>query len=103
MVVGLAGVRADVIPWGMAQGPLADLIGLNVVGLRRRGCSRDDIHALRKAYLAMFFGPGTFRERFDEVAKAMGDHALVAKVVAFVRSGSRPLTMAVHRAGGDLP
>jgi UDP-N-acetylglucosamine acyltransferase len=103
MVVGLAGVRADVIPWGLAQGPLADLIGLNVVGLRRRGCSRDDIHALRRAYQAMFFGAGTFRERFDQVAAAMGDHPLVAKIVTFVRAGSRPLTMAVHRAGGDLP
>jgi UDP-N-acetylglucosamine acyltransferase len=103
MIVGLAGVRADVIPWGLAQGPLADLIGLNVVGLRRRGCSKADIHAIRRAYQAMFFGAGTFRERFEEVASAMGDHPLVAKVVAFVRAGSRPLTMAVHRAGGELP
>ena len=30
MIVGLSGVRADVIPWGMAQGPLANLVGLNV-------------------------------------------------------------------------
>ena len=37
MVVGLSGVRADVIPFGLVQGPLADLIGLNVVGMRRRG------------------------------------------------------------------
>ncbi len=37
MIVGLSGVRADVIPYGMAHGPLADLIGLNVVGMRRRG------------------------------------------------------------------
>jgi len=36
MVVGLSGVRADVIPFGLVQGPLADLIGLNVVGMRRR-------------------------------------------------------------------
>src|SRR5262245_31919683 len=33
MVVGLSGVRADVIPFGLVQGPLADLIGLNVVGM----------------------------------------------------------------------
>jgi UDP-N-acetylglucosamine acyltransferase len=103
MIVGLAGVRADVIPWGLAQGPLADLIGLNVVGLRRRGCSKADIHAIRRAYQAMFFGAGTFRERFEEVARAMGDHPLVAKVIAFVRAGTRPLTMAVHRAGGEEP
>src|SRR5438046_4498893 len=63
MVVGLSGVRADVIPFGLVQGPLADLIGLNVVGMRRRGSSKADIHRLRQAYEAMFFGAGTFRER----------------------------------------
>lgn len=98
MVVGLSGVRADVIPFGLVQGPLADLIGLNVVGMRRRGSSKADIHRLRRAYQALFFGAGTFRERLDRVAAQSGDDPLVAKVIAFIRSGTRPLTMAVRRA-----
>jgi UDP-N-acetylglucosamine acyltransferase len=97
MVVGLSGVRADVIPFGLVQGPLADLIGLNVVGMRRRGSSKAEIHRLRRAYEAMFFGGGTFRERLDKVAAQCGADPLVAKVIAFIRSGSRPLTMAVRR------
>jgi UDP-N-acetylglucosamine acyltransferase len=98
MIVGLAGVRADIIPFGTAQGPLADLIGLNVVGLRRQGYAKTDIHAVRRAYQAMFFGEGIFRERFEQTAQGMGDHPLVGKIVAFVRAGKRPLTMAVHRS-----
>jgi UDP-N-acetylglucosamine acyltransferase len=104
MVVGLSGVRADVIPFGLVQGPLAELIGLNVVGMRRRGLPRADIHRLRHAYQALFFGTGTFRERLDRLAAQSGGDALVAKVIAFIRAGSRPLTMAVRRAqvGQDL-
>jgi UDP-N-acetylglucosamine acyltransferase len=98
MIVGLAGVRADIIPFGTAQGPLAELIGLNVVGLRRQGYAKTDIHAVRRAYQAMFFGEGIFRERFEQTAQGMGDHPLVGKIVAFVRAGKRPLTMAVHRS-----
>jgi UDP-N-acetylglucosamine acyltransferase len=98
MVVGLSGVRADVIPFGLVQGPLAELIGLNIVGMRRRGSSKVDIHRLRHAYQAMFFGDGTFRERLDEVAKESGGDPLVAKVIAFIRSGTRALTMASKRA-----
>jgi UDP-N-acetylglucosamine acyltransferase len=98
MVVGLSGVRADVIPFGLVQGPLADLIGLNIVGMRRRGSSKADIHRLRQAYEAMFFGAGTFRERLDVVAQQSGSDPLVAKVIDFIRSGSRPLTMATRRA-----
>jgi UDP-N-acetylglucosamine acyltransferase len=101
MVVGLSGVRADVIPFGLVQGPLADLIGLNVVGMRRRGVSKADIHRLRQAYQAMFFGSGTFRERLDRVAAESGADPLVAKVIAFIRSGTRPLTMAIRRAPID--
>jgi UDP-N-acetylglucosamine acyltransferase len=101
MVVGLSGVRADVIPFGLVQGPLADLIGLNVVGMRRRGCDKADIHRLRRAYAAMFFGAGTFRERLDRVAAQDGGDPLIAKVIAFIRSGTRPLTMAIRRASVD--
>ena len=101
MVVGLSGVRADVIPFGLVQGPLADLIGLNVVGMRRRGSSKADIHRLRQAYEAMFFGAGTFRQRLDQVAAQSGGDPLVAKVIAFIRAGSRPLTMAIRRASVD--
>jgi UDP-N-acetylglucosamine acyltransferase len=101
MVVGLSGVRADVIPFGLVQGPLADLIGLNVVGMRRRGSSKAEIHRLRQAYEAMFFGGGTFRQRLEEVAAQNGGDPLVAKVIAFIRSGTRPLTMAIRRAAVD--
>jgi UDP-N-acetylglucosamine acyltransferase len=102
MIVGLSGIRADVIPWALASGPLANLVGLNVVGLRRRGFSKTNVHSLRQAYQAMFFGEGTFRERFEKMAAERGEDPLVAKVVQFVRSGSRPLSMAVHRADGDV-
>jgi UDP-N-acetylglucosamine acyltransferase len=97
MVVGLSGVRADVIPWGMVQGPLADLVGLNVIGLSRRGIAKADVHRLRRAYRALFFGPGTFRARVDQVAAEGQGDPLVEGMIAFIRAGTRPLTMAVRR------
>jgi UDP-N-acetylglucosamine acyltransferase len=98
MIGGLSGARADVIPYGYAVGQLADLVGLNVVGLRRRGIARNDIHRLRQAYRTLFFGPGMFRERLEAVARDFAEHQVVAKMVAFIRAGgSRALTNAVHR------
>ncbi len=97
MIVGLSGVRADVIPWGMAHGLLADLIGLNVVGMRRSGVSKAELLNVRRAYEALFFGDGEFRARLDRVEREFGSDALVAKIVDFIRAGKRPLTMAVKR------
>jgi UDP-N-acetylglucosamine acyltransferase len=101
MIVGLSGVRADVIPWGLAQGPLANLVGLNVVGMRRRGLTKTDIHKMRAAYRALFFGTGDFRARLERVAAEYGDDIQVGKMVDFIRAGKRPFTMAVNRNDAD--
>ena len=101
MIVGLSGVRADVIPFGMAHGPLADLIGLNVVGMRRRGAAKADVHRVRSAYQSLFFGDGEFRSRVDRVAAEYSGEALVGKIIDFIRTAKRPLTMAVKRNEAD--
>jgi UDP-N-acetylglucosamine acyltransferase len=101
MIVGLSGVRADIIPWGLASGPLAKLAGLNVIGMKRRGFARTEIHALRQAYGALFFGAGQFRERLEQLA-AGNRSPLVEQMIAFIRAGgTRPLTMAALRRTAD--
>ena len=101
MIVGMSGVRADVIPFGMAQGPLAFLVGLNVVGMRRRGLSKADIHGVRDAYRELFFGDGEFRARIEKVAAVHASNALVNRMFEFIRAGKRPLTMAINRGEAD--
>lgn len=97
MLVGLSGIRADVIPYGMAHGPLAHLVGLNVIGMRRRGLSKAEIHQVRSAYQALFFGEGEFKSRLERVAAEFADNALVMRIVEFIRAGKRPLTMGGRR------
>lgn len=97
MIVGMSGARADIIPWGMAQGPLANLVGLNVVGLRRAGASKAEILNVRRAYETLFFGAGEFRARLDAVEREFGADTRVAKIIAFIRAGKRPLTTAIKR------
>ncbi|HZP77114.1 MAG TPA: acyl-ACP--UDP-N-acetylglucosamine O-acyltransferase [Pseudolabrys sp.] len=101
MIVGISGARADVIPWGTVHGGLANLVGLNVVGLRRRGFGKAEILRLRQAYQTLFFGVGEFRARLEAVAADFANDALVQKVIAFIRAGKRPLTMAVRRHESD--
>ena len=97
MIVGMSGVRADIIPWGMAQGPLANLVGINVVGLRRCGYAKADILRFREAYRTLFLGEGLFSDRRAEVETKYGDDPLFGSVMAFIRSGKRPLATAIRR------
>jgi UDP-N-acetylglucosamine acyltransferase len=88
MLSGLSGAATDIVPFGFALGtPLAVLAGLNVVGLRRRGASRSDLHRLRLAYRALFRGQGVFADRIEKVAIEFAADPLVQKAIAFIRAG----------------
>ena len=84
---GMSGVENDLIPYGMAVGNRAHLAGLNLVGLRRRGFTREDVHALRRAYRLMFAEEGTLKQRVEDVASEFPDVAAVQEIVSFLRAG----------------
>jgi UDP-N-acetylglucosamine acyltransferase len=91
---GMSGLEADLIPYGMAFGNRAHLSGLNIVGLQRRGFSRDDIHTLRRAYRLLFADEGTLVERIEDVEKEFKAHPIVTEIIAFMRErGKRGLCM----------
>jgi UDP-N-acetylglucosamine acyltransferase len=91
---GMSGLENDLIPYGMAFGNRAHLSGLNIVGLQRRGFSRDDIHALRRAYRLLFADEGTLVERMEDVEKEFKAHPIVTEIIAFIRErGKRGLCM----------
>ncbi len=89
MIGGMAGVEADVIPFGTVVGNRAHLAGLNVVGLKRRGYERSQIHAVRAAFRLMFRGEGVFSERVEEARATYGHEVLVAELLAFIDTPSR--------------
>ncbi len=84
MVGGMAGVEADVIPFGSVLGNRARLVGLNIVGLRRRGYDHAQIHRVRAAFRALFVGEGVFAERLETVRATFGADPLVAEMIAFI-------------------
>ena len=102
MLAGLSGAAGDIIPFGYALGQIAELRGLNVVGLRRRGASRAEMHRLRRAYRALFLGEGVFADRLDTLARDFAGDPLVEKIIAFLRArGKRPLMQARAQDDGD--
>jgi len=92
-VGGMAGVNHDVIPFGNVWGNHAHLEGLNLVGLKRRGFSRESINTLRAAYRLLFAEEGTFQERLEDTAAAFSMSPEVMEIIDFIRADSnRPLT-----------
>jgi len=93
-VGGLAAVTKDVIPFGSVWGNHAHLEGLNLVGLRRRGFTRETINELRAAYRLLFADEGTFQERLADVAETYAGSPEVMEIVSFIRAdANRPLCL----------
>jgi UDP-N-acetylglucosamine acyltransferase len=88
MVGGMSGVERDVIPYGQVMGDRARLTGLNIIGMQRRGFSRDDIQGLRNAYQFLFSDGGTLNDRVNEAAERFAGTGPVDDIIAFIRADS---------------
>ncbi len=93
-VGGMTGVENDVIPFGMVTGNRAYLNGLNILGLKRNGFDREQIHNLRKGYRMLFSNEGTLKERLEDVEKMFAGDPCIERVAQFIRAESdRSLTV----------
>lgn len=88
-VGGVTGVADDVIPYGIVQGDRAVLRGLNLIGLKRRGIPRAEIHRMRAAYRFIFFGSGSVLDRAKAAGERWRDIDQVAEIVAFILAPSK--------------
>jgi len=101
-VGGVTGVPDDVIPYGMVWGDRARLEGLNLVGLKRMGLSRERIHALRAAFRFIFAHEGNLDDRAREAAQRWKDIPEVSEIVAFILEDSkRPICMPTRGAADE--
>ena len=85
MIGGMSGVENDVIPYGSVMGNRAHLSGLNIIGLKRRGFSRNEIHDLRTAFRLIFSIEGTISERLNDAAKMYKKNKVVMEIVNFAK------------------
>jgi UDP-N-acetylglucosamine acyltransferase len=88
MIGGMSGVERDVIPYGQVMGDRARLCGLNIIGMQRRGFSREDIQGLRAAYQFLFSEDGTFSDRVNDAAERFGGIGPVDDIIDFIRADS---------------
>ena len=89
MVGGLTGVTRDVTPYCRVFGPRAEMLGLNIIGLRRRGVERAQLQAIQEAHRFIFSGPGVFAARVAEARNSFGTDSYVVEMLDFIANPSR--------------
>ena len=106
-VGGLAALAHDLIPYGMAIGNHAYLGGLNIVGMKRSGMARPEIHSLRHAVRMLFDRTKPIKLRAEDVRVAFPDSPAVADLIEFITTDTKrayctpPLDSAVEISDSD--
>lgn len=88
MIGGVSGVEGDVIPFGSVIGNRARLAALNVIGLKRRGFTKPQIHRLHQAFRLLYGKDGVFAQRLEQTRAQFGEDPLVAEILAFIDAPS---------------
>ena len=93
MIGGMTGVLSDVIPFGLSMGNRNNLMGLNLIGLRRSKVSNDNIKKIQLAYKNIFKN-NSYRENIDGLNSDLKNNKFVKKIINFINSDKkRPISL----------
>lgn len=89
MLGGGSIVVQDVPPYVMAQGNHCAPFGINIEGLKRRGFEKKEIHAIRRAYKALYRSGQTLDEAKAEIGQEVEEFAGVKLFLDFLDKSER--------------
>ena len=93
MVGGMTGVLSDVIPFGLSLGNRNNLVGLNLIGLRRAKIPNEDIKILQKFYELVFCNQN-FRSNAENINKDIKENKYAKVIIDFINSDKkRPISL----------
>ncbi len=92
IIGGQSAVTMDIPPYVSAAGNRAQLYGLNLVGLKRRGFDEKTITTLKKAYKIIFRSGLTQDEAIQKTQDEFPDSPEVSLLLEFIQTSKRGIT-----------
>jgi len=90
MIGGGSKVSQDILPFVQTHGDRARLVGLNLVGLRRKGYSADTIEDIKTAYRTLFLSGLPMEEAVDQM-EAANPGAEIREMIKFIHASKRSI------------
>lgn len=99
MLGGHARVVRDVPPFVTMDGQTGEIVGLNLVGLKRNGFTPDQIVVLKEAYRLIYRSALPWREMLSRLTRDFSDGP-AAPMVEFLHGGTRGFAQERRRPPG---
>ncbi len=89
MIGGGSMVSMDVPPYAIANGDRVKLYGINVIGLRRRGYTREKIQLIEKAYRILFRSNYSLHDAIKKVKEDLPQDRDISCIIEFIQTSKR--------------
>jgi UDP-N-acetylglucosamine acyltransferase len=97
MLGGTSAISQDLPPFWIVQGVINQVMGVNLVGMRRAGIPREEVQAVRTAYKLINRSGLTIPQALEQVEAASGHLPAIRQLVDFIRSSKRGVCVADHK------
>ena len=86
MIGAVSMVNNDVIQYAAVVGERANLTGLNIIGLKRRGVPQEVINSVRKTFFNLFDPDKNFKDQARVLASSEPENECINIVLDFILS-----------------
>lgn len=89
---GFSGTRQDIPPFAKTDGRPAGIIGINTIGLRRRGLNQQQRTELKKAFNYIWFSDMNNKQAIEKIQEETHGNEYVDRLINFIQTSKRGVT-----------
>ncbi len=99
IIGGMSGVESDVLPYALIMGERANLAGINIVGLKRNGFSKQEISLIKKVTDSLFANNDmVFQDKVNKITQTYQDNKTILLITDFLSFNSKQAICKPKRA-----
>lgn len=89
MIGSLGRVSSDIPPYILAGSEPVRFSGLNIIGLRRRGFTNEDIAIIKETYRLLYLAGMNFTQAKEKIEAELGENKFARNILNFINSSDR--------------
>ncbi|MFH0734763.1 MAG: acyl-ACP--UDP-N-acetylglucosamine O-acyltransferase [bacterium] len=90
MIGGAFRITYDVPPYVLAAGEPIKFMGLNLIGLKRRGFTSQQIQDIKNVYFILYLSKLNFSDAKRKIKDELGDNWAAKEILTFFETSTRP-------------
>jgi UDP-N-acetylglucosamine acyltransferase len=97
MIGALSKITQDIPPFTMAIGVPAEVVGINSLGLRRRGFTVEQRSRIKECYKIIYKSEYTIRQAAEKILEIFPDDEIIKYISDFILSSKRGIVKGLRR------